>query len=89
MLKLNDPGEKVDFQTEYITDVSKDADYGYNLDASAVFHSWIKHRMDGDITNYRSHSFTNIFTGKKSPLPHTPFMQEFDHSVQHFLNPEE
>lgn len=85
---LNCPDQKIAFWTDYVTDISKEAEYGYNLDASSVFYPWVKHRM-ADITNYRSHSFTNLFTGKKSPVAQTPFMQEFDDSVQHFVNPEQ
>jgi len=85
---LNCPDQKIAFWTDYVTDISKEAEYGYNLDASSVFYPWVKHRM-ADITNYRSHSFTNLFTGKKSPVTKTPFMQEFDDSVHHFVNPEQ
>ena len=88
MRNLNCPDEKIAFWTDYITDISKEADYGCNLDASSVFYPWLKHRM-ADITNYRSHSFANLFTGKKSPVAKTPFMQEFDDSMQHFVNPEQ
>lgn len=59
---------------EYIIDVLKDVDYGYNLDVLVVFYFWIKYRMDGDIINYRSYSFINIFIGKKLLLFYILFM---------------
>ena len=85
MKQIDGPDDGIDFQTDYIADVCQESGYGYNLDASAVYHSWIKYKME-DITTYRSQSYTNIFTGKKSPVPRTPFMQEFDDSMEHFLN---
>ena len=42
-----------------------------------------------DITDYRNKSDTNPFTEKKSPAPKTSFMQEYDDSLQHLLNPEQ
>ncbi|XP_068692248.1 trimethylamine monooxygenase-like [Montipora foliosa] len=85
MKQIDGPDDGIDFQTDYIADVCQESGYGYNLDASAAYHAWIKYKME-DITTYRSQSYTNIFTGKKSPVPRTPFMQEFDDSMEHFLN---
>ncbi|XP_029183405.2 senecionine N-oxygenase-like [Acropora millepora] len=83
-LKAHDDG--IDFQTDYMTDLVKQTSYAYNLDASAAFHDWAEFKKE-DIATYRSQCHSSIFTGKKSSPPNTPFMHEFDDSLQHFLNP--
>ena len=86
MKPLRGKDEQIDFQTNYIADLAKETNYMYNLDASAVWHVWTKYKREEDITTYRSQSHSSIFTGKKSPVPHIPFMKEFDDSLQHFLD---
>ncbi|XP_068740069.1 trimethylamine monooxygenase-like isoform X2 [Montipora capricornis] len=86
MKTLRGKDEDIDFQTNYIADLAKETNYMYNLDASAALHAWIKYKKEEDITTYRSQSHSSIFTGKKSPVPQIPFMQEFDDSLEHFLD---
>ena len=86
MKTLRGKHEEIDFQTNYIADLTKETNYMYNLDASAALHAWIKYKKEEDITTYRSQSHSSIFTGKKSPVPQIPFMQEFDDSLEHFLD---
>ena len=87
MGELNGPDDEIDFQTAYIADITKEANYGYNLDTSQCFHVWEKYKQD-DITTYRNKSHTSQFTGTKSPVFYTPFMQAFDNSMQNFLTNE-
>ena len=86
MSELNGVDDQIDFQTAYVADIVKESNYGYNIDVSEKFKAWNIHRRDQGITTYRNQSFTSKFTGTKSPLPRTPFMQEFDHSMHHFLS---
>lgn len=88
MGELGGLDDAVDYQTAYIADIAKEADYGYNIDTSECFHVWLKHRQ-GDITTYRNQSFTSHFTGTKSTVFHTPFMEAFDHSMQNFVTPKQ
>lgn len=88
MGKINGPDEGIDFQTAYVADIAKESNYPYIIDSSKLFHAWFQYKMD-DITTYRSRSYTSIFTGTKSPVFPIPFMQEFDDSMEHFLNTEQ
>lgn len=88
MGKVNGPDEGIDFQTAYVADIAKESNYPYIIDSSKLFHAWFQYKMD-DITTYRSRSYTSMFTGTKSPVFPIPFMQEFDDSMEHFLNTEQ
>jgi len=88
MGELNGPHEEIDFQTAYVADVAKEANYGFIIDSSPFLHAWVKYKED-DIITYRSRSYTSAFTGTKSPVFRTPFMQAFDDSMQNFLIPEQ
>ena len=77
--------ELIDFQTDVLVDVGKDADYGYDLNNRYLFHVWEAHKME-DITTYRDHPFTSKYTGTKSPIHLTPFMKAMDDSLECFMN---
>ena len=38
--KLKDQHEEINFQTDFVMDLAKEADYGHDLDVSEIFHSW-------------------------------------------------
>ena len=38
--KLKDQHEEINFQTDFVMDLAKEADYGHDLDVSQIFHSW-------------------------------------------------
>ena len=44
----------------------------------------VTHRRE-KIAEYRDKSFTSKFTGTKSPFHHTPFMEEYDDSMENVL----
>ena len=85
MRECKNGGDEIDFQTAHLADLVKESNYNYDLDTSDMFHDW-HHHKDEDITTYRDKSFTSKFTGNKSPLLRTPFMQEFDDSLQSFIS---
>lgn len=82
---LKDCHEEIDFQTAVVADISKDANYGYDLDIGYIFHIWEHHKHD-DILTYRDQSFTSKFTGSKSPVHHSTFMDALDDSLECYLN---
>ena len=82
---LKDCHDEIDFQTDVVADIGKDADYGYDLSVADIFHTW-EHYKDDDITKYRDYSFTSKFTGTKAPIHHTPFMKAMDDSLACFLS---
>ena len=88
MGELNGIDEDIDFQTAYVADIAKESNYPYIIDSSKLLHAWFQYKMD-DITTYRSRSYTSMFTGTKSPVFPIPFMQEFDDSMEHFINTEQ
>ena len=38
--KLKDQHEQINFQTDFVMDLAKEADYGHDLDVGDIFHSW-------------------------------------------------
>ncbi|KAM7451107.1 hypothetical protein ABFA07_001178 [Porites harrisoni] len=84
MGELKGVHDAIDFQTAYVADLVKESNYSYDLDVSEMFHAWYKSKLD-NITAYRDQSFTSKFTGHKASPSHTPFMEEFDDSMEHFL----
>ena len=86
MNKLKDSHDDVNFQTEYVVDIAKNANYGYDLDSSQQLHDWQHHRHE-DILTYRVRSHASKFTGKQAPIHHTKFMKAFDDSMATYLDP--
>merc|ERR1712062_144354 len=82
---LKDAHEQIDFQTDYVMDLAKEANYGHNLDVAQIFYDWHDDK-DKDILAYRDISFTSKFTSTKSPIHHTTFMTALDDSLQCFTN---
>ena len=85
MNQLKDGHDKIDFQTEYLVDIAKDANYGYDLDTAQQFHDREHHKHE-DILTYRDRSHTSKFTGTQSPIHHSTFMKALDDSMVTFLN---
>ena len=81
---MKDCHGEIDFQTDVVADIGKDADYGYDLDVGSLFHVW-EHCKVEDITTYRDRPFTSKFSGTKSPVHHTPFMKAMDDSLECFM----
>ena len=84
MKELKGCHDDIDFQTDFLLDIAKDANYGYNLDTAEEFHVWEKHKQVSILT-YRDQSYASRFTGTKSPIHHTTFMEALDDSMQTFL----
>ena len=82
---LNGHDDAMDYQTAYVADLVKESNYGYDLDSAELFHTWYKNKMT-DITTYRQQSHISKFTGTKSPVRDTPFIEAFDDSMENYLN---
>ena len=74
----------INFQTDFVMDLAKEAEYGYDLDVADIFHDWEKDKVNNILT-YRDISFASKFTKTKSPIHHTPFMTALDDSMACFL----
>jgi trimethylamine monooxygenase len=81
---LKDCHDAIDFQTDVVADIDKDADYGYDLDIGPILHAWACCKVE-DITTYRDRPFTSKYTGTKSLVHHTPFMKAMDDSMECFM----
>ena len=77
--------EEIDFQTAFCMDLAAGCDYGHDLDVGEIFHAW-EHDKYADILSYRDKSFASKFTGTKSPVHHSTFMEALDDSMSCFLN---
>ena len=76
--------EEIQFQTDFVLDLANEADYGYNLDVTQIFNDWENDKHE-DILTYRDKSFASKFTGTKSPIHHSTFMEALDDSMATFL----
>ena len=85
-VKNND--ERINFQSDVVNDMAKESNYGYDVDARDILHSWKKHRSEGILT-YRDHSFTSRFTGTKASVHQITFMDALDDSVAWISEPQE
>lgn len=85
MNELKGCDDEIDFQTDYLVDIAKEANYGYDLDTAEEFHVWEKHKRDNILT-YRDQSYASKFTGSKSPIHHTTWIEALDDSKETFLN---
>ena len=85
---INSVDDTIDYQTAYVAEIANESNYGHDIDVSEMLHAWNNYKQD-HITTYRNQSFTSKYTGNKAPLPFTPFMEEFDDSMKHFLNSEQ
>uniref|UniRef100_A0A1I8GTI7 Flavin-containing monooxygenase n=2 Tax=Macrostomum lignano TaxID=282301 RepID=A0A1I8GTI7_9PLAT len=56
--------EAVDLQTDYTVGLAKQANYGFDLDASQLFYKWFDSR-DEDITTYRDGQYKLKMTNKR------------------------
>jgi len=82
---LKDAHEQIDFQTDFVMDLVKEANYPHNLDVAQIFYDW-HHDKDINILTYRDISFTSKFTKTKSPIHHTTFMTALDDSLKCFMD---
>lgn len=85
MKELKGCDDDIDFQTDFLVDIAKEANYGYDLDTAEEFHVWEKHKRDNILT-YRDQSYASKFTGTKSPIHHTTWIEALDDSKETFLN---
>ena len=85
MNELKGCTDEINFQTDYLVDVAKEANYGYDLDVANKFHVWEQHKQDNILT-YRDQSYVSKFTGNKSPIHHTTWIKALDDSKETFLN---
>ena len=62
--KIVDGKGVVDFQTDFVVDLTNDCgeDYPYDLNVAEMFYTWLGNKVEC-IATYRDHSFTSKFTG--------------------------
>ncbi|KAL4217582.1 hypothetical protein ACF0H5_022324 [Mactra antiquata] len=79
--------EGLHFQTDHIDTLVEKSEYEYPLTkVKTLMHEWIKVRKEGlGLTRYRDHVVKSPFTGFKG-LKQKPFMENFDDSLEAFLN---
>jgi len=84
---LKDTYMMIDFQTDYVQELAKacGSDYPYDLDVAEIFYAWAGHKKEC-VATYRDHPFTSKYTGTKSPVHHTTFMNALDDSMKTFMD---
>ena len=83
--KVHNIHDAIDYQTDFVGDLSKDVALEFDLDVADIYHIWENHKNE-DILTYRDRSFASKFTGTQAPLYHTTFMKAFDDTLQSFAN---
>ncbi|XP_074660925.1 trimethylamine monooxygenase-like [Tubulanus polymorphus] len=76
----------LEFQTEYILDIADEAKYGYNLDGRGIMLKYLPHFLEKPYTGSKDYQARSNVTGKIAPPHHTDFLQNFDLSLQSYLN---
>ncbi len=79
-----DHHKEIDFQSEFVMDFVKEADYGYDLDIGYLFHDWEDNKAR-DILTYRDQPHSSKFTGNPTPPHHTKWFEAMDDSKEAFL----
>nr|ACO10820.1 Thiol-specific monooxygenase [Caligus rogercresseyi] len=73
------------FQLSYMKDLVGESEYPHELDCNDLFIQW-HHSKDKSILAYRDDQYESIYTKKKSPLHHTPWILAHDSSLSTYLN---
>ncbi|XP_045206559.2 dimethylaniline monooxygenase [N-oxide-forming] 2-like [Mercenaria mercenaria] len=82
--KLKNCHDDIDFQTEFIKDLSEDTGFSPDaIKARDLLYTW-EHNKDENIATYRDQCFSSIFTGTKSPKHTATWMQAFNDSISAF-----
>ena len=84
MSGLREAADLINFQRDFVEELAKESDYGCSLDVSALFKAWVQHKHENILT-YRDQSHKSRFTGKPTPVHHTPFMSALDDSMETYL----
>ena len=82
---MKDIHDAIDYQTDFVHDLSSDVAFQYDVDVGDIYHTWEDHKRE-DIMSYRDRSFASKFTGTQAPLYHTTFMKAFDDTLESFIN---
>ena len=84
-LELKNCRDGIDFQTEFVADLSKDSGYIPDIvKAGEMLHTLVDDKTKNIVT-YRDQCFTSIYTGTKAPKPTVPWWQAKDDSVKAFV----
>ena len=81
---LTDVHDQINFQSDLVNLVAKECCYGADLDIRDMLHTWIKYKQESILT-YRDKAFTSKFTGVRSPIHHSTFMEAMDDSLECFI----
>jgi trimethylamine monooxygenase len=85
-LSLNNCHDQIDFQADFVADLSKDTGYPADaIKARELYHQWIQEKNENIIT-YRDQTHASIYTGTMSPKLGTAWWEAFDDSVIAFTS---
>ncbi|ELT91397.1 hypothetical protein CAPTEDRAFT_228119 [Capitella teleta] len=86
--KIRSVREVPPFQSSYMRYLSDECGYPYDVNVDDLFDEIASHKYGPNqgIITCRDMSFTSKFTGNKSPSKKLPFMEEFDDSLEGFVN---
>ena len=84
---LKDKYAGIEYQGAYTMELIEETDYPkFDIEASnRAFYEYIGHKKNG-IMNFRDFGYVSPITGKKAPKHHTAWKDEFDDSLESYLN---
>ncbi len=85
--EIDGVSEEIVFQGEYVRDLMLQTDYP-EFDVEEVVKVFIAWKTDKqqDIMGYRDQSYRSVMTGTLAVKHHTPWMDELDDSLEHYLS---
>ena len=84
---VDDDAQAVRFQADYIRDLIEQTDYPM-FDLDEVVETFLAWKADKklDILTYRDKAYRSVMTGTMAAIHHTPWMAEFDDSLDRYLS---
>ena len=81
---IKDDHEDIDFRGDLVNLLAKESNYGHDLDIRHILHAWKTYKEES-IMAYRDKAFASKYTGHKSPIHHSTFMEAMDDSLECFV----
>ena len=77
----------IDLQNDYVLELQKEADHVFKnfFDYRHVMRKWIDDKVNKNLYTFRNQTFKSVVTGTQSTSNLTPFMNNFDDSMEGIL----
>ena len=78
----------IDLQNDYVLDLHKDAEHEFKnfFGYRNLMKKWIDDKVNKNLFTFRNQTFKSVVTGTQSTSNRTPFMENFDDSMEGIMN---